>query len=208
MVVPHDADHPADPVSFHSLPKLTKEFLSAFKDKLSHRKKFRNFDPGGSSWYGLYSVLNASFSKHKVVFREMATGSIAAVVSTEELPTGETKIVLPDYKLFVIPCQSADEAHFVCGFFNSSIGDYLIRSYALATGISTHVFDRLPIPRFDPKNKLHGNISTEAKNCAKLARQEKDFGKDLDQLTTHVADLLKLSAAARSSIKKALTEIS
>src|SRR2546423_1344321 len=104
-------------------------------------------------------------------------GSIAATVSSQRLPTGQRKIVIPDHKLFVIPCQSQEEADFVCGFFNSTIGAYLIRSYALATGISTHVLDRLPIPRFNPRHKQHTQISEFAHDCSLLARRGESHAK-------------------------------
>jgi hypothetical protein len=100
VLIPHDEMNPTDTVPFSSLPPKTKEFLASHQEKLKGRKKFRNFDPSGSQWHGLYSVLNATFMPHKVVFREMAEGSIAATVSSQRLPTGERKIVIPDHKLF------------------------------------------------------------------------------------------------------------
>ncbi|MGO7450376.1 hypothetical protein ACC668_37975, partial [Rhizobium ruizarguesonis] len=75
---------------------------------LEARKKFRNFEPKVRDWYGLYSVLGATFSPYKVVWREMVSGSeiIAAAVSTALLPDGTSKIILPDHKLFIIPCEA------------------------------------------------------------------------------------------------------
>ena len=207
ILMPHSEHSPTSPTLFRDLPRKTQEFLVSFKAKLSSRKKFRNFDPAGTEWYGLYSVLNATFAPFKVVWREMAGGSIAAVVSQSTLPTGEMKIVVPDHKLFIIPCVSADEADFVCGIFNSSISSYLINSYAIATGISTHVLDRLPIPQFDVSDDLHRRISVLAANCrdaVQSGNQAEGIEKELNKC---VAAALGLSTTEARAIEHALANI-
>lgn len=207
ILMPHAEDSPNSPVAFSELPNKTQEFLHNFKKKLEGRKKFRNFNPTGSEWHGLYSVLNATFAPFKVVWREMASGSIAAVVGQSDLPTGESKIIIPDHKLFIIPCVSAEEANFVCGIFNSSFANYLIRSYALATGISTHIFDRLPIPAFNSLNDLHRQISALAVKC----HEEVDSGFDVtaseDELDNLVDMAFALSSSESQSIRRALRDI-
>ena len=207
ILMPHDGDSPTDAVTFTTLPKKTQEFLSKFKQKLTGRKKFRNFDPSGKDWYGLYSVLDATFSPYKVVWREMAGGAIAAVIDNAKLPSGEVKLVIPDHKLFLIPCKSLAEAHFVSGIFNSVIGTYLIKSYAISTGISTHVLDRLPIPEYDRDNKLHKEISTAARHCASAAEKEDDLEELEDDLDHLVAKLLEITDKELGTIHKALKEI-
>jgi hypothetical protein len=91
----------------------------------------------------------------------MASGSgmIAAAVSVMELPTGKKKVIIPDHKLFIIPCSSQDEADFVAGFLNSDIARFIVGSYALATGISTHILERVPLPRFNPRLKDHTDLA-------------------------------------------------
>lgn len=207
LVLPHNEENPSNPVAFANLPAKTQGFLSKFKDKLSGRKKFRNFDPTGKMWHALYSVLEATFAPHKVVWREMAAGAIAAVVDSARLPNGEVKIIIPDHKLFVIPCVSSEEAHFIAGIFNSVIGMYLIKSYALATGISTHVLERLPIPEFDPGDELHRRISQTAYDCSRCAQLDSPVGsleRELDQI---VAELLGIDAADLRVIHEALNII-
>ena len=161
IIVPHNASDPVSPQPLGKLPRLTREFLSEFRPILQSRKKFRNFDPSVGVWYGLYSVLNATFSPFKVVWREMATGGgvIAAVVSSAKLPNGDSKVVLPDHKLAIIPCKTLGEADYIAGFLNADITNLIVRSYALATGISTHILDRVAVPRFSAKNPLHRELS-------------------------------------------------
>jgi hypothetical protein len=207
VVLPHEEENPTSPVSFNRLPPGTQEFLHAFKDKLRSRKTFRNFDPSGPDWHGLYSVLRATFAPFKVVWREMAKGSKAAVVSQAILPTGERKLVIPDHKLFIIPCYTGQEAHFVCGIFNSSISSYLIRSYAISTGISTHVLDRLPIPRFDQTKPEHQEIASVAGQCAEAAER----GNDVTDLEMDVNDcaaaLFGLSEEELRAVQAALADL-
>lgn len=204
IVLPHDAENPNNAVAFGNLPPKTQEFLVTFKSKLQSRKRFRNFDPSGDKWNGLYSVLNATFAPYKVVWREMATGAVAAVVASARLPTEEEKVVIPDHKLFVIPCATAEEAHFVCGMFNCSISNYLIRSYAISTGISTHVLDRLPIPCFDESNAAHRELARCAGECASAVVHESDLKSAEEALDGAAADVLNVSRRDRISIHTAL----
>ncbi len=177
IVMPHDDIRPAVPVSFSALPTKTREFLATFRDKLAGRRRFRNFDPAGEEWYGLYSVLEATFAPFKVVWREMATGTLAAIVPSARLPTGNEKVTIPDHKLFLIPCSSEEEALFVCGFFNSPIASYIVRSYALSTGISTHVLERIPIPTFMPGEPQHRAVLEAAKACRSAAIKRAEWGR-------------------------------
>jgi hypothetical protein len=207
VVLPHDPDHPVEPIAFSKLPKRTREYLNVFRDKLAGRRKFRNFDPSGSHWHGLYSVLDATFVTHKVIWREMADGAISAAVSSAKLPSGEIKPIIPDHKLFLVPCGSQAEAEFVCGVFNSTISGYLIKSYALATGISTHVLDRLPVPRFDRAETSHLEVAAKARKCASLAASGRSgelhaAENDLDVAGAHVLKISQELDVIRSAMER------
>jgi hypothetical protein len=97
----------------------------------------------------------------------MASGLIAAAVSSAELPNKDKKIIIPDHKLFIIPCESAQEADFISGCMNSDAANFIVASYAVGTGVSTHILERVPIPRFDSKNELHRNIASKAASFRK-----------------------------------------
>lgn len=191
IVVPHAANNPVTAITFAKLPRLTREFLAAFRDVLASRKKFRNFDPATRDWYGLYSVLAATFSPHKVVWREMASGSgvIAAAVGSTQLPNGNLKVVLPDHKLTVIPCETETEADFVAGFLNADVTNLIVRSYAVATGISTHVLDRVAVPRFSARDPLHHELAS----LAQTARVGTISLADRQRMSAITAELLGLS---------------
>ena len=103
-------------------------FAKAFKGPLSGRKKFRGFDPTGDSWLGLYSVTRAAIQRHKVVVREIASGMVAASVHRAE--------IIPDHKLYVIPCRTAAEADRLASVLNSPVVDYLLQSFSISTSIT------------------------------------------------------------------------
>ena len=184
---------------------MTREFLAAFKKILSARKKFRNFDPGVRDWHGLYSVLAATFSPYKVVWREMASGSgvIAAAVSSSRLPTGDEKIVMPDHKLAIIPCTSESEADYLAAFLNSDVANLIVRSFAVATGISTHILERIAIPRHSDRNKLHGQLAV----LGRKARLGKLSTSERSTISLISAEILGLSEMEAKSVVKELGKL-
>lgn len=204
VLVPHSPVSPASAIPFAKLPKLTREFLSEFKPILTQRKKFRNFDPGTSDWHGLYSVLTATFSPFKVVWREMASGSgvIAAAVASQKLPLGADKIVMPDHKLAIIPCESEAEADYLTGFLNFNVTNLIVRSYAVATGISTHILDRVAVPRFSPHKKLHKQLAA----LGRKARLSSLTVKEEDDLSFISAELLGLSEEQARTVVRELAK--
>jgi hypothetical protein len=205
VVVPHAKDNPASPLPLAKLPKKTREFFAEFQSILRARKKFRNFEPNVRDWHGLYSVLNATFSPHKVVWREMASGSglIAAAVSFSKLPTGDVKTVMPDHKLTIIPCVSEDEADYLAAFLNSDVSNLIVRSYAVATGISTHILDRVAIPRFVPRNALHKQLAA----LGRKGRVSSLKASEESSMSVLAAELLGLSEAEATSVVKELNKI-
>jgi hypothetical protein len=138
----------------------------------------------------------------------MATGTLAAIVSAGQLPTGEEKVAIPDHKLFLIPCSSEDEALFVCGFFNSSIASYIVRSYALSTGISTHVLERIPIPNFAAGNAQHESVVAAAKACRSAAVNQQSGEEEEAMLGYAIGTCLGLTKEEVDSLAAALSDLS
>jgi hypothetical protein len=170
IVLPHDPSHPVEPIPFSKLGTEVQDFLLQFKEKLQGRKRFRNFDPSGENWHGLYSVLTATFALYKVVWKEMASGSVASVVSAHRIAPGQgPKTVIPDHKLMIVPARTLQEAHFIAAVLNSTVARYIVLSFAISTGVSTHILDKLPIPRFDDTDSLHLELARLSMECHKLA---------------------------------------
>jgi hypothetical protein len=127
----HDDDHLSVPIPdrlARSRFPLAYEFLTQFRDRLAGRRLFRNFDPRGQNWLGLYSVTPAAIAPHKVVVREVVDGMIAAAIDDAN--------TIPDHKLHVIRCTSQDDAHRVANVLTSPVLEYLIKGFAISTSVT------------------------------------------------------------------------
>ncbi len=127
----HDERHVSQPMSEgeaqRAIPKAL-AYARQFETLLKARKKFRNFDPSGDDWLGIYSVTSAAIAEHKVVVREIAGGMIAAPVHSSN--------IIPDHKLYVIPCRSAREADLLARVLNSRVVDFVLRAFSVSTSIT------------------------------------------------------------------------
>lgn len=103
-------------------------FAQTFETELRARRKFRSFDPSGNDWLGIYSVTTAAFAPHKVVVREIAAGMVAAPVHGAD--------IMPDHKLYIIPCDTALEADRLSEVLNCRVVDYVLRSFSNSTSIT------------------------------------------------------------------------
>lgn len=127
----HDEEHvsyPLTPTEAADRFPHAVEYISRFEDLLRNRRPFRNFDPRGDGWLGLYSVTTACLAPEKVVVREIAQGMVAAAVHGAD--------VIPDHKLYVIPTASAAEADRLTEALNSDVVDWLVRSFAISTSLA------------------------------------------------------------------------
>lgn len=127
----HDDEHRSQPLSSDEASAqypAAFAFAERFKGALAGRKRFRGFDPTGDNWLGLYSITKALLKPHKVVVREIAKEMIAAAVHSAE--------IVPDHKLYVIPCRTASEADRLTSVLNSSAVDYLLQSFSISTSIT------------------------------------------------------------------------
>lgn len=137
----HDDEHvsyPLNPIEAQEVFPKAFEFISQFEPILRSRHRFRNFDPTGDNWLGIYSVTTAALSQHKVVIREIARGMIAAAVHGAD--------IIPDHKLYVIPCKNATEADLLATILNSRVISYLVSSFSISTSITGSVFRYVGIP--------------------------------------------------------------
>jgi hypothetical protein len=128
----HDVAHVSNPIPAVEVSRLYPrafEHMTQFEESLRARRSFRNFNPGrGDDWLGIYSVTTAALAAHKVVVREIAQGMIAAAVHGTD--------VIPDHKLYVIPCSSAREADRLARVLNSRVVHYMVLCFSVSTSIT------------------------------------------------------------------------
>ena len=127
----HDQEHTSGPLpdaeARDRFPRAY-EFAQEFEEVLRGRTRFRNFDPRFEDWLGLYSVTGAAIAPYKVVYREIASRTIAAAV--------RDPLAIPDHKLYVIACTSLEESVLLAQVLNSDIVDLVVRAFSLTTSIT------------------------------------------------------------------------
>ena len=209
ILVPQDPEQPSRgyPVKDiqTKLPK-TYAYLLIFEEQLRKRSGFRQFfKPDLDPFYSIYNVGPYTFTPFKVVWREQSSVLTAAVVEAPKVGN----VVIPDHKLMLCPCDTAAEAHYVCALLNSSPAQFIVKSYAIETSISTHVLDHVRIPKFDPNEKLHVGLAESSATCHTAAPSATDA--ELTALETAndelAARLWNLSAVELKDIRESLRDL-
>jgi Eco57I restriction-modification methylase len=151
--------------------RLTLDYLRQYEKLLRKRPGYiKYFDTKKDPFWTIYNVGKYSVSPHRVVFKEFTDFFQCAV------PPAEDKPVIADTKLRFIECESTDEAHYLCGFLNSSPA--MLFLYSTATWVQTADYQasdisRLALPRYNKAEKSHGEIVRFSKACHAARRKEK-----------------------------------
>lgn len=205
ILLPYDSGSASCPIPQSELPPKTLAFFRHFERELSGRSSFRNFDPGSGCFYEMYNVGPYTFAPSKVVWREQASFLTCAVVGRAD----GGKPIVPDHKLMICPCGNEEEGHYVCALLNCSIAQFIVKSYALETSVSTHVLNYVCIPKFDAANRLHRLLAQSGAACH-AAKAASDDGK-LTHLEARndelAAELWGLSAPELKDIKDSLADL-
>lgn len=140
----------------------TFKFLSKFQQILETRSSYRRFQHGKPFW-SIWSTGEYTFAPYKVVWKEMSGGGfVAAYVHVSEI-YGETKVIIPDHKVYFVPLELEDEAAYLTAFLNSRIVANAINAYSSALSLGTSVTDYLNIPKFDKSNSMMMAMADMAK---------------------------------------------
>jgi hypothetical protein len=132
-----------------------------------------------------------SFSSYKVVWREQSTELCCAVIGTaDDLP------IIPDHKLMTVPINNPEEAYYLCACLNSAPAKLIVRLYSIEIQISTHVLRYVNIPKFEPSNKIHKQLSdlsqqAHAAAAEKNAETVKEIETLIDEKARQLWDLTK-----------------
>lgn len=153
-------------------------YFRAFRAQLEARASYRRYHlsrdgtPLGP-YYSLWNVGPYTFAPHKVVWREVQDPKHFAVsyLGMREDPYLGLVPVVPDHKLYFVPCSTAEEAHYLCAFLNSPAVRAFITGYAVSTQIASHVTEYINVPVYDPSNPLHGVL---AQISATISEERRD----------------------------------
>ncbi len=164
----------------------TFEYLTNFKKALLSRgSKFLKNLAERTSFFTMFGIGNYTFAKYKVLWKRMANDIIAAVVSQLKTPFGYKTVIGTDTTtLFATDDES--EAHYLCAIINSNPVRDFIKSFSSAgRGFGTpSVMEHINIPKFDPNNKIHQQLSFLSKECHRLKEEGKD--KEIEKLEKEI----------------------
>ena len=133
----------------------TFRYLKRFRKILEQRSSLRRFQKK-QAWWSLWSTGAYSFARYKVAWREMPSGRFAAaIVSPVRDQHLGMKLVVPDHKLYFVPCRSLQEAAFLTALLNAPIVSEAISAYASQLSLGVSVVEYLALPQFDAKSSSH-----------------------------------------------------
>jgi hypothetical protein len=203
IILPQDPEQPSKALPERVLKVEYPKTFGYFKD---FEKPIRDcallaqfFDPEVDPFYSSYNVGSYTYSPFKVVWKEICQEIEAAVIA----PEGDT--IIPDHKLVLVAFNSEEPAYFLCGVLNSAPIGLFVRSYAVQTSISGHIFDYVRVPEYSERDVSHRKVSQLAKKCH-LASQAggQDISNLEEALDEIVAEILHISPAKLTFIQDEL----
>ncbi len=178
-----------------NLPQ-TYAYLKRFEDVLWARRSFRRYFRPTVPFYTMFGVGHYTFAPYKVVWRYIANEMTAAVVTT-----CQDKVVVADHRLMLIAVDSLDEAHFVAACLNNTISRFIVAACTIFTQISTHVMQKVPVPRYNADNDLHREL-VELSRAAHVAVEQHQSVVSIEaQLDQAIIDLWGLNQQVLDDIR-------
>lgn len=128
---------------------------------LSQRASYRRYHlKRNAPVYSCWNVGPYTFAPYKVAWSEISRKFEACVLSTINDPHwNQPRLVIPDHKLYFVPVETEEEAHYLCAFLNAPQVEEVVMSYVETTQIGTHITEYLYIPQFDNSNEIHRRLS-------------------------------------------------
>ena len=202
IILPQDPAQPSKALPERTLKVEYPKTFGYFKD---FEKQIRNcallaqfFDPEVDPFYSSYNVGSYTYSPFKVVWKEICPEIESAVIAED----GET--IIPDHKLVLVAFSTEEPAYFLCGILNSAPIGLFVRSYAVQTSISGHVFDYVRVPAYAEKHPLHRKIVQLSKKCHAAAHKGEDLSSHEESLDEAAAEIMQVSPAKLTFIRDEL----
>lgn len=162
--------------------KKDDEIIRWLESRAIYQKHLRNV---GVPIYGLYDIGPYTFSKYKVVWKALASGMIASVISTINHEILGKKLVIPDHNVLMIPFDEEEEAFFLCGILNSQLVNDFVVAY-ISWFYSSHILEHINIPNYDANKKEHNEIMQIAKLAFRNGTLKQSEQKELNDLVESI----------------------
>ncbi len=162
----------------------TYDWLFYFHDLLrdTRIRSGKFFDIDQFPWYRLDNVGDYTFMPYKVLWQEQAKALNCCVVSSITDDYVINKTVVTDSKVLFVSLASENEAHYLCGVLNSKIVEQIIQGYTINTNRGIDIVKNIRIPKFNPDNLEHINLSNLS------LRAHRAYKERNDTLLAHIAD--------------------
>ncbi len=162
IILPQDPAHPSTAVPVDTLkvkfPKTFVFFKGFEKEIRACALLAQFFNPKVDPFYSSYNVGGYTYAPFKVVWKEICREIESVVIEDPD------RSVVPDHKLVMVAFDKAEPAYFLSGLLNSIPVGLFVRSYAVQTSISGHIFDYVAFPQFDSKDATHRDIAKHARD--------------------------------------------
>jgi len=173
----------------------TYAYLKRFKPTLLQRKDAMTQGAlkRGEPFYFYGAVGDYTFAPWKVVWPWISKGVRSAVVGDFE-----GKVVLPEHNTYFISCDDCNEAFYICGLLNSSLGDFAIRSFFSTGGGgigAASLLDHVYIPCYDPNNAVHRRLAELSMQAHQLMGGAPSQSGGLQVMQPGIAQLEAIEAA-------------
>jgi len=148
-------------------------YLEQFEQLLRGRRGLRAVlrDEDAPFW-SMLGVGDYTLPKHKVLWKDQASDFAAAV------PPLGPPVPLPNHKVILVACKSANEAHYFCGALNSTPVRLFVACYAIETQISTHSVRYISVPKFVRDDIVHAAVAQASKAAHKAVAAGKEANQD------------------------------
>jgi len=190
------------------LPR-TYAYLKRFEGALLERKDrgTRGMIEKGAPFYSMFAVGDYTFAPFKAVWGRIASRMEASVVSVVG-----NKSIIPQETVSLVPCRSAEEAHYVCAALNCSPFGFAVESHSQKGGKSfgtPSILENVRVPQYDPTNPTHRALSdlsqqAHAATAAGDAARVREIEAEIDRLA---AKLWGLTEAELQEIQESLAEL-
>ena len=129
---------------------LAYSYLKNYEDILKKRATYRRYQ-AHLPFYVIYCVGEYSFARYKVAWMEQQNPAEfrTCVISNDRTSATPNRMIVPDHKLYFAGFDTADEAHYLCGFLNSRPVRTWLGGFLLGKQIGTSIFEYMNVPRYD-----------------------------------------------------------
>jgi len=206
LICPHTAETRMSALTPDVLGEVaprTLAYLQGFSNVLSERKGFAGWERArlDEAFYAIQRIGSYSFAPFKVSWKYISSTFVVAVVTEVETDYRGAIPPLVNDKVMSIGLWDEEEAFFVGALLSAFPFRRFVESHMVSTQISPSVVKNLRLPKFDPANGIHEELSIRCKEGHDfVARSDAESAqKCLNEVNALTFEMLEISDVPLSS---------